>query len=303
MTMRRWPDTLPTPSAPGFGLSPVDPVIRSDMEVGMARVRRVTFARQDLVDMAWRFTDAEMAAFRAWWNDEPWSLAGDSDSLTGWVAGNAVFAEDAVIGPDEVFADRVTEDSATSLHRCDRVLGAAVLQNSTILCRATLQTAGRTWARLGFHDWAGVERHANINLVTGALGTLSGLISSKVEDRGNGWWRLTITAATGAGVANPVMRISLLNDAQAASYAGGGVVGVNACEKGARHVTGYDLHLRTEAAGLALGAAGSAGWACVPIAVGGGFRFVEARFKGPFKAIAKAGLNWEVSAQMEVRNA
>ena len=37
--MRRWPDCLPTPSFPGFGLSPFDKTNRSDMEAGLARVR------------------------------------------------------------------------------------------------------------------------------------------------------------------------------------------------------------------------------------------------------------------------
>ena len=36
--MRRWPDCLPTPSFPGFGLSPFDKTNRTDMEVGLARV-------------------------------------------------------------------------------------------------------------------------------------------------------------------------------------------------------------------------------------------------------------------------
>ena len=73
----------PRPRCPDFGLSPVDPALRTDMEVGAQRVRRITFARNDLVDMAWVMTDAEFAAFRAWWNDEAWSLAGDSESLAG----------------------------------------------------------------------------------------------------------------------------------------------------------------------------------------------------------------------------
>lgn len=300
--MRRWPDTLPTPSGPGFGLSPVDPVIRSDMEVGMARVRRVTFARQDIVDMAWRFTDAEMAAFRAWWNDEPWSLAGDSDSLTGWTLNNATIAADALVGPDLVLADRIVEDVATSSHYVSRSLGAGGLASSTVLCRATIKASGRSHVRFGVVDRAGTVRWTWVDLAAGTLGSQSGLVSRTLQDRGNGWWRVTITALTGVGGSNPVMQIVAASDGSTTVYAGSGAAALDVCEIGARIVTGYDLHLRTDAAGNALGAAGSAGWAEVPVAAGGGFNYVEARFKGPFKATALSGLNWDVSAQMEVRN-
>ena len=35
--MATWPTTLPAPMAQGYGIDPVDPVIRTDMEVGAAR--------------------------------------------------------------------------------------------------------------------------------------------------------------------------------------------------------------------------------------------------------------------------
>ena len=68
-------------------------------------------------------------------------------------------------------------------------------------------------------------------------------------------------------------------------------------------VTGFDLHLRTGSDGKVTGAAGTTAWALMPTAVGGGFKYVEGRFKGMFKATAGPALNWDVTAQMEVRNA
>lgn len=300
--MRKWPDVLPTPSMPGFGLSPVDPVMRTDMEVGYRRARRITFARQDLVDMAWVFDDAEMAAFRAWWNDEAWSIAGESESLAGWTRVGTTRNTGGALSPDSVIVDRLMEQNTTGAHYAERALPEAI-PTGTALCRASLKSSGRRYARLSFFDAAGAECYANVDLTLGVLGEQVGLISSKVESRGDDWWRVTITAPVSTGGNTPTMRISALTNALLTSYNGNTSNGLSVSEIGARMATGFDLHLRTDAAGKVLGAAGGAGWAVVPIAVGGGFKAVEARFNGPFKAQAGAGLNWDVSAQMEVRNA
>ena len=73
--MAAWPATLPIPLAAGYRLLPVDPVDRTDMEVGAARARRRTQARQDRVGVAWLFRPEQMAAFRAWY-DDPAGAAG-----------------------------------------------------------------------------------------------------------------------------------------------------------------------------------------------------------------------------------
>jgi hypothetical protein len=50
------------------------------MEVGAARQRRRTSARQDKVAVTWKFTDAQMTIFRAWFDDATNGAAGGS----GW---------------------------------------------------------------------------------------------------------------------------------------------------------------------------------------------------------------------------
>lgn len=62
-----WPVQLPAPMLDGFTLEPEDASIRTDMEVGTPRVRLRTLADRDGLDVAWRFTDAQMAFFREWW--------------------------------------------------------------------------------------------------------------------------------------------------------------------------------------------------------------------------------------------
>lgn len=298
--MRRWPDVLPVPSI-GYSLSPVDPSRRTDMEVGAPRVRAITKANNDLVDMAWMMTDREFRAWRAWFADEVWSIGGDSESLAGWSVVGMTRAAGVALSPDLVSVDVLTEDTSGALHYAQQALTGAIA-GGTVLVRVTLKSDGRDVARLSFFDRAGVARYTNIDLATGVLGDASGLVTRAVETRGAGWWRVTLTADVGTGGSTPVMRVQSLASG-ATNYTGDGASTLSACEIGARMVTGADLHLRTDADGLALGAASGAAWAWMPVAVGNGLTYAECRFRTMFKAQAQAGLNWQVSAQVEVRNA
>lgn len=76
--MATWPTTLPAPSLQGYQLSPGDQSLRSDMESGAARSRRVTFARIDRVQVSWIFTDAQMDAFRTWFENSSEAAGGSA---------------------------------------------------------------------------------------------------------------------------------------------------------------------------------------------------------------------------------
>lgn len=58
--------TPPPPINDGYTLEPVDPVLRTDMEFGSPRTRLRSVAELDHVTIRWRFTGAEMEAFRDW---------------------------------------------------------------------------------------------------------------------------------------------------------------------------------------------------------------------------------------------
>jgi alkanesulfonate monooxygenase SsuD/methylene tetrahydromethanopterin reductase-like flavin-dependent oxidoreductase (luciferase family) len=77
-----FPTTLPKPSYNGYQLAPADQTVRTDMEVGAARQRRRTAARNDQISLTWIFTDAEMAIFRAWFDDGA-EAAGGAAWFTG----------------------------------------------------------------------------------------------------------------------------------------------------------------------------------------------------------------------------
>jgi hypothetical protein len=86
--MATWPSTLPSPIKVSYAVNMQDQCIRTDMEAGNPRVRRRTSARIDLIDVAWTFTDAEMADFRSWYED----------SSTGISGGAAWFQIDLAVG-------------------------------------------------------------------------------------------------------------------------------------------------------------------------------------------------------------
>ena len=65
--MATWP--LPTVKPTGvFDIAPVDQTIRTEMEVGTARVRRRTSARNDMFTTAWLMSNTQVATFRNWFD-------------------------------------------------------------------------------------------------------------------------------------------------------------------------------------------------------------------------------------------
>ena len=68
--MATWPTTLPNPQFSGYGIEAQDATRRTDMEGGAARVRRVSTSVPDKATLKWLFDEAQMAEFRAFWEDE-----------------------------------------------------------------------------------------------------------------------------------------------------------------------------------------------------------------------------------------
>jgi hypothetical protein len=77
-----YPATLPRPSFTGYQLSPADQTVRTDVEVGTARQRRRTAARNDKVKLQWKLDDTQMKAFREWF-DGPAEANGGASWFTG----------------------------------------------------------------------------------------------------------------------------------------------------------------------------------------------------------------------------
>lgn len=304
MTVHRWPDTLPTCSAPGFGISPVDQSIRTNMEIGQQRVRRRTMARFDRMSVEWRMTEAEFSAFRPWYESTAYTLSGDSDTVN-WSFLNVTRSVGVATAPDGITVDRLVETTANASHRASKNLTAASEVNSTtISLSATIKGfGGRFKAQLQLVDRAGGGKSVDIDLNTGVLSGASGTLTTASKSRGNSWWRVSLTADSGIGVSIPQIRVNALDDSGAASYVGDITKGLNVCETQARLVTGYDLFMPADANGLIAGADGGSAWFYMPVASGSGLTTAEARFVGPYKVSTMAGLRRTVTAEVEVRNA
>lgn len=300
--MRVWPDTLPGPILPGYDLSPVDPARRTQME-GAVRVRRMSLARQDIVQVPWLFTDREFVLFRQWFGDELITALGDSDDLTGWSLSEATVVADSIVGPDGVLADRLRDTAVDASHFAERAYAGAVADDATLFGRATIRAAGRSFARLTILTKAAESRFATIDLATGAVVGSSGIDSAVVTDRGGGWWRLTVLAGAGVGVLAPRLRINAMATSGTLAHLGDGTSGVDVCEVQGRISDGYDGFAHTDATGAAQGAGGGSAWVRLPLIFGGGLSTVEARPTGVYRARPGKGLYWNVTCGFEVRNA
>lgn len=79
--MAIFPTTLPLPNYDGYTLDPEDNIVRTQMESGLARVRRRSRARRRKLKLTWEFTDAEFYVFEQW-VDSPFGTNGGVEWFT-----------------------------------------------------------------------------------------------------------------------------------------------------------------------------------------------------------------------------
>jgi hypothetical protein len=299
---RRWPDGLPAPVGRGYQLELADMARRTDFEVAI-RARRITTVRRDRPTLAGRLTDAEFEALRAWWGDEAWSLAGASDSLSGWTFAGASRGAGAAVGPDGVLYDALVEDEAAGEHRAWVTLadpGWGVDDSATAV--VSLLPIGRSAARVTIVGRDNIHRNADVDLATRGIIGLSAGVSVSVSAHGD-WSRVRLTAKAGFGATPMRLRIGA-RDGAGVSYTGSGAA---ALAIGQINVLRGDrsqaIFVPTRADGTALGAAGGSAWFRCPIAVGGGHVRREVLPLGALAAEPMPSLNWSFTLQVEARDA
>lgn len=302
--IRRWPDTLPHASFPGFGLRPRDQSRRTDMEVGPKRVRRLTFAELEVVTAPFRFDAAQMSAFKDWYYDRRVAISGASDTLAGWGTTNASVALAQALSPDLIAVDRLVETGVDGQHNAWANLPEAAGNGLPLALTATMRAAGRTQARFILVGRDGVYHSVTADLASGVVTGQTGLPSAiRMVPRGDGWHRVSFEASVGTGLAIPFWAIELLDGSGANSYPGVVGAGVDVCEVQARVRTGQDLFVPCDADGYALGAAGGSAWFRVALATDGREVSAEARMDEMWNGQIGAALSGEVTLTMEVRNA
>lgn len=68
--MATWPSSLPAPLLTDYGFETSDATVRTDMDAGAARVRRRFTAAPDMLQAGWKFTEAQMATFRTFFETD-----------------------------------------------------------------------------------------------------------------------------------------------------------------------------------------------------------------------------------------
>jgi hypothetical protein len=76
MSTPTFPTTLPKPSMRQYSLTPVNNLLRTEMESGPARTRRRYISVPIDVRVVWHLTLAELAAFQAFYRDAIYDGAG-----------------------------------------------------------------------------------------------------------------------------------------------------------------------------------------------------------------------------------
>lgn len=64
--MATWPEKLPLPQIQGYGIEPMDQVLRLSFEAGPGRARRRFFSPYERFPVTWIMTHTQMTIFRAW---------------------------------------------------------------------------------------------------------------------------------------------------------------------------------------------------------------------------------------------
>ena len=122
-----------------------------------------------------------------------------------------------LIAPDGTStADTLVEDYTTSTHP---VSAAVTLTAAAHTMAFYVKASGRSWTQLNLLGTA--NAFANFNVSTGTLGTVGAAATATITPVGNGWYRCTMTATTGAG-ANTVAIYPASAD-NTVSYTGTGI--------------------------------------------------------------------------------
>lgn len=298
--MRRWPDSLPDPFTPESDEAAPDGVLRSDFEIG-SRARLLTRAAPRLVTLSAVLSGAQKSALDAWWADASWSLAGSSDSLSGWTRTGFDLEAQAAPGPDTVLSDVLVLDASTGQHRVRRTLAAegwGADDFCALVLSARVTVASRLRAGVVGRD--GTLRGAQFALDVPAVLSADAGVAARIEEH-RGWARVTVSAPVGSGASAPQAHVGLLSPDGDASWSGSGQLQV--AQLTVRRDDGAAVFVPTGADGRAQGAGHGAAWWLCRVLSGHRYEWREVRAAGRLEAQPLPGLNWRVSLPVQVRHA
>lgn len=145
-----------------------------------------------------------------------------------WTKVNVTVTADAITAPDGTLtADELIENAAAAAHGASIANVATLVPVGTIYTQSVYVKAGVGTRRCQF-IFAGsayIGIYANFNFQTETLVLGTGIISGRVDKCPNGWYRITISAATTVDLQPYTLLIRLCDNNQASnrSYTGDGV--------------------------------------------------------------------------------
>ena len=134
----------------------------------------------------------------------------------------ATYATAAAVGYSDIygqpFAQKLVENTAAGVHSVGT--GSTTIAGTLYTFNTYVKAAERTWCVVQLQ----AACFAYVNLVTGAVGTTSGSPAVAVASLGNGWYRISVTAAAASTSSSSVV-YSATGDGTV-SYTGDGTSGI-----------------------------------------------------------------------------
>ena len=141
---------------------------------------------------------------------------------TGLLAFGSGSVANAVVAPNGLqTADKITENTATSGHFV--VTTASVVSGTTYVFSAYAKAAERGFVMIQSNF--GNNAYGTVNLSTGATNLIGGTGTLNAVDVGNGWWRISLTAASSV-TSSATFNLYTATNSTTFSYTGDGTSGI-----------------------------------------------------------------------------
>lgn len=147
-------------------------------------------------------------------------------------------------------ADKLLDTAVNFAHYLDQPV--TVVSGTTYTFSAYIKAAERNFATVQLGGLAFANQGLSINLTTGQTQSKNSPVATSVAPAGNGWWRVSVSAAATGTSANPLLSVD--NALGSQNYTGTGTSGIYIW--GAQLNTGASptTYQRTEAVAITLGA-------------------------------------------------
>lgn len=158
-----------------------------------------------------------------------------SHSLAALLAFGSGSTANAIAAPDgTVTADKIVEDTSTTLHRIRQTTDVTITSGATVTFSYHVKAAERTKCRLRITESTFASAYeVSFDLTAGTVGaaTTTGVASggtSRIVALPNGWYRISISAAINGGFLTCRTNLELENAAGSNAYTGDGASGLYA---------------------------------------------------------------------------